>query len=137
MSRTLALLIGSALVTAAPDASADPARLEFFESKVRPILAEHCLGCHGAGKQKAGLRLDTRAAMMRGGESGPILKPGAPEASRLIEVIRYGGDVQMPPKRKLSEAEIDVLTRWIKMGAEWPETACNGDSAARHSRSSR
>ncbi len=101
----------------------DPAQVEFFESKVRPILANACQNCHGPEKQKAGLRLDSRAALLRGGDAGPVVKPGDPEASRLIEAVRYGPDLQMPPKRKLAEAEIAVLTQWIKMGAEWPETA--------------
>jgi hypothetical protein len=99
----------------------DAEQRAFFEGKVRPILESHCYNCHGPAKQKAGLRLDSRAAMMRGGESGPILEPGDPAASRLIEVIRYDSDVQMPPRRKLDEAEIAVLTRWVKSGAQWPE----------------
>ena len=98
----------------------DPALLEFFEGKVRPILAENCLGCHGPEKQKSGLRLDSPAAMARGGESGPVVEPGHPEASRLIEVIRHDGDVQMPPKRKLKDDEIAILTRWVRSGAAWP-----------------
>ena len=108
--------------TRGEDAKADPEQRAFFEEKVRPILESHCYNCHGPTKQKAGLRLDSRTAMMRGGESGPILQPGDPGASRLIEVIRYEGDTQMPPRRKLDDAEIAVLTRWVKQGAEWPQS---------------
>jgi mono/diheme cytochrome c family protein len=125
MGRTIALfgiLLASPIAGArAGDAEADAARLEFFESKVRPVLAERCFGCHGPVKQKAGLRLDSRAATLRGGDSGPALKPGDPEASRLIEAVRYDGETQMPPKGKLSEAEIATLTEWVKLGAPWPE----------------
>jgi mono/diheme cytochrome c family protein len=132
MSRTLALVVvivaGGTLVLPGPparaeDGKAEPEQRAFFEEKVRPILESHCFNCHGPTKQKAGLRLDSRTAMMRGGESGPILEPGDPAASRLIEVIRYDGDTQMPPRRKLDDAEIAVLTRWVKQGAEWPQSA--------------
>src|SRR5207249_3692999 len=99
-------------------------------TKVRPILESHCLNCHGPTKQKAGLRLDSRGAMVRGGESGPILEPGDPQASRLIEVIRYDSDVQMPPRRKLDEAEIAVLTRWVKLGAPWSEATSESPAPA-------
>ena len=114
MSRTFALLVVVfAWLPVVADRTArrdegepEPERRAFFEGKVRPILESHCFNCHGPTKQKAGLRLDSRGAMMRGGESGPILEPGDPKSSRLIEVIRYDGDVQMPPRRKLDEAEI-------------------------------
>ena len=114
----LALWLGSALLMPAAwvfgaEAKPDPARVEFFESKVRPLLVAQCQGCHGSERQKAGLRLDSRAAVLRGGDSGPAIQPGDPDGSRLIEAVRYDGDVQMPPKRKLAEAEIEVLRRWI------------------------
>jgi hypothetical protein len=76
----------------------DPATEEFFEAKVRPVLAAHCLECHGSGKPKGGLRLDARDSMLKGGEGGPVVVPGKPEESALIEAIRYDGGVQMPPK---------------------------------------
>ena len=131
MSRILAMLVvavaGWTLAISdhsarGDEAKVDPEQRAFFEEKVRPLLESHCFNCHGPTKQKAGLRVDSRTAMMRGGESGPILEPGDPGSSRLIEVIRYSGDVQMPPRRKLDEAEIAVLTRWVKQGAEWPES---------------
>jgi mono/diheme cytochrome c family protein len=98
----------------------DPAEEEFFEVKVRPVLSEHCLGCHGPEKSKAGLRLDARDSMLKGGESGPVVIPGKPDESPLIEAIRYEGDVQMPPKGKLKGAEIAALTDWVRRGAHWP-----------------
>jgi mono/diheme cytochrome c family protein len=128
MGRTSLLLTSLGLFSAvlstqvsAEDTKPDPARLEFFESKVRPILANHCLGCHGPGKQKAGLRLDSRSAMMRGNDAGPVIQPGDPGESRLIHAIQYDGEAQMPPKGKLSDSEIAALTQWIKMGAVWPD----------------
>ncbi len=98
----------------------DPAAVEFFEAKVRPVLATHCLGCHGPEKSKAGLRLDARDSMIKGGESGPVVVPGKPDESALIEAVRDEGDVQMPPKGKLKSAEIAALTDWVKRGAHWP-----------------
>ncbi len=100
---------------------ADPALVEFFEGKVRPVLEEHCVNCHGPTKQKAGLRLDSRASLMRGGDSGPAIEVGKPESSRLIEAVNHSPDIQMPPKGKLKEAEVAALSRWVREGAVWPE----------------
>ena len=91
------------------------------EVKVRPVLADNCLECHGAEKHKGGLRLDVRAAMLKGGDTGPAVVPGKPDDSPLIEAIRYEGEVQMPPKKKLKAEEIAALTDWVKRGAFWPE----------------
>ncbi len=99
----------------------DLAQEEFFEARVRPVLATHCLECHGTDKQRGGLRLDGRDAMLRGGEAGRVVVPGKPEESPLIEAIRYKGDVQMPPKRKLKDEDVMALTEWVKRGAIWPE----------------
>lgn len=94
---------------------------DFFEKQVRPVLVERCESCHGAEKQKGGLRLDSRAAWQKGGESGPAIVPGQPDESRFIKAIRYGDpDLQMPPKHKLPEAEIAALTNWVKQGAQDP-----------------
>ncbi|HKI17723.1 MAG TPA: PSD1 and planctomycete cytochrome C domain-containing protein, partial [Isosphaeraceae bacterium] len=101
---------------------ADLAQEEFFEARVRPILVMHCQECHGPEKQKGGLRLDERNAMLRGGEAGRVVVPGKPEESLLIEAIRHEGDVQMPPKRKLKDEDVTALTEWVKRGAVWPET---------------
>src|SRR6266403_603543 len=70
---------------------------EFFEKHVRPVLAENCFACHGPGKQKGGLRLDSRAGLLAGGDSGPAMVTGNPDSSRLIQAIRYSGDLRMPP----------------------------------------
>lgn len=101
------------------DSSSDPTAAEFFEKTIRPLLATRCQGCHGLAKQKGGLRLDSRAAVLAGGSSGPAVVPGDPKASAIIEAINYGEDVQMPPKSKLPDQEIAAMTRWVRMGAPW------------------
>jgi hypothetical protein len=106
-----------------------PEALDQFEKKVRPILIERCFKCHSATspKLKGGLRLDSREGLLKGGDSGPSLVPGSPEKSRLVEAVRYTNvDLQMPPKGKLTDAEIESLVRWVKAGAPWPK----GDPAA-------
>ncbi len=104
-------------VTAA--SASDPSAVEFFEKSVRPLLAGRCLGCHGAARQKGGLRLDSRAAILAGGHSGPAVVPGDVKGSLLVDAINYGETVQMPPKSRLPDAEIAALTRWVEMGAPW------------------
>src|SRR5262245_59403808 len=93
-----------------------------FESKIRPIFAEHCHKCHGPKKTRGGLRLDSRAALMRGGDGGTIIVPGQPEKSRLIQALRHidGADLRMPPDKKLPEHVIADFTAWVKRGAVWP-----------------
>ncbi len=105
-----------------------PEALEFFEKEVRPILANRCYECHSGSLEepKGSLRVDSRGAMLSGGDTGPAIEPGAPDESMLIDAINYRGDYEMPPKSKLPPAEIEVLTRWVKMGAPWPD----GDQAA-------
>jgi hypothetical protein len=103
----------------------DPSAIEFFEAKVRPVLVAHCIECHGPDKQKSGLRLDSRAAALKGGETGPAVVIGKPEESLLVEAVTYEGSVQMPPRGKLSKTEISVLTDWVKQGAPWPEVSAN------------
>ena len=109
-----------------------PREVEFFETRVRPVLAESCSGCHGPKTQKAGLRLDSRTSLLKGGEGGPVVLPGNPGESPLVEAIGHAGTTRMPPKQKLSEQAIADLTEWIRIGAPWPDPANN--SAAESSR---
>lgn len=98
--------------------------LEFFEKRIRPVLSEKCYGCHSATaeKLKGSLQLDHREHMLSGGETGAAIEPGDPEASLLIESIRYGNeDLQMPPKEKLSAEVVADFETWIAAGAPWPE----------------
>jgi hypothetical protein len=103
-------------------ADPDPKGVEFFESKVRPVLVEQCYKCHSvqAGKSKGGLTLDTRATTLKGGDTGPAVVPGNAEKSLLLAAIRHEGDVKMPPKTKLPDAVINDLRRWVEMGAPDP-----------------
>ena len=92
--------------------------LDFFETKVRPLLADNCFECH-SGKSKAlqgGLRLDSRASMLTGGESAEaVVVPGKPNDSPLVHAIRWETS-EMPPRGKLREDQIAVLVKWIEMG---------------------
>ncbi len=100
---------------------ADEAGAEFFERKVRPLLVQHCYACHGRGRAKGGLSLDSREAMLAGGESGTVVVLDKPDESLLIEAVGYAGDVQMPPSGKLADDEIAALKQWLSLGAPWPE----------------
>ena len=119
-----ASLVCSAAVPGPGDAdqSFSPEQVRFFESQVRPVLVEHCQNCHGEKKVKAGLRLDSRAGLLQGGDSGPAVVPGKPEESHLVAAIRYEGP-EMPPKGKLPQRQVEALTQWVKMGAPWPGVA--------------
>ncbi len=104
---------------------------EFFETKVRPVLVQHCYSCHSAQAKKlrGGLRLDSREAMLAGGDNGPALTPGQPDKSRLIEAVTYKNvELQMPPRGKLSDGAIADLTAWVKKGAPWPKQPASTDA---------
>src|SRR5262249_59302046 len=94
---------------------------DFFERNVRPVLVERCLSCHGPEKAKSGLRLDTREAMLTGGDGGPVVVPGKPKDSRLVAAVRQSGELKMPPSGKLPDREIAALEKWVELGAPWPE----------------
>jgi hypothetical protein len=126
VSRLLLLIsLAWGLVQLADMAHADDAReaLDHFEREVRPILVDACHKCHGASKQESDLRLDSREALLKGGVSGPAVVPGDPAKSLLIAAVRHEGDYKMPPKTKLTEAQIAALTHWVKRGAAWPAQA--------------
>ncbi len=98
------------------------AQERFFESEVRPLLVENCYPCHSAQASTpfANLRLDNRAGVLKGGDRGPVIVPGDPEASQLIQAVRYR-NLEMPPTGRLSEDQIEVLVKWVQLGAPWPE----------------
>jgi hypothetical protein len=103
-----------------------PSQSEFFESKIRPLLADNCYKCHSAQseKVKGGLLLDSRDGILNGGDSGPAIVPGDPEKSLLIKAVRYtDSDLQMPKKAKLADDQIAALEQWVRMGAPDPRTA--------------
>jgi hypothetical protein len=127
-------VIGSLSLAAAEP---NPSQVQFFESKIRPILANKCYGCHSTaeGKSKGGLLLDTAEATLKGGNTGPGVIPGDPDKSLLIQAVRYTDpDLQMPPKnKKLSDAEIADLTTWVKMGAPDPRKTAPVATTSRRS----
>ena len=135
----LAGLFGRSRDVRAADAP-DAEGVKFFEAKIRPILAQNCVGCHGDEKQKGGLRLDTRENILKGGldeDKKPVkvIEPGNPDKSPLIEAINYKNeDLQMPPPKrnketkkledkKLSDEQIKDMTQWVKMGAPYGDKA--------------
>jgi hypothetical protein len=100
--------------------------IDFFESKVRPLLIKRCHECHStqAKKRKGKLSLDSREAILKGGVSGPAVVPGAPDKSLLIQAVRYSKeDLQMPRGGKLPASEIAVLEEWVRRGAVYPGPA--------------
>ena len=97
------------------------AKTDFFESKIRPVLATHCFECHGH-KDKGGLKLDSREAILQGGDSGPAIVLGKPQKSLLMTAVQHAdSELEMPPKKKLPPEAIADLSQWIRAGAVWPE----------------
>lgn len=112
------------LILALMSPAAFAADMAYFEQRIRPLLIENCIECHGPDKQKGGLRLDSRAGWQNGGDSGPALVPGKLEESRLWHAVSYTDrDLKMPPKRKLKDSEIADLKLWIESGAPDPRDA--------------
>src|SRR5262249_52434271 len=109
-------------VSRMPAAEPDARGVEFFETKIRPVLVEHCYSCHSpeAKKIRGGLLVDTRDGLLKGGDSGPAIVPGTPAKSLLLHALRQTDDLRMPPKGKLPDAVVADFTRWIEMGAPDP-----------------
>jgi cytochrome c len=108
-------------------AGPDPASVEFYTKNVQPILQANCYRCHGGMNRRGGLKIDTQAGLLHGGRDGSVLTPGHPEQSLLIKLIRHEGPVDdpmpMPPRGKLSDADIATVTAWVKAGAIMPPDA--------------
>jgi mono/diheme cytochrome c family protein len=113
--------------------AATPAE-QAFERHVRPILVEHCQGCHGGKKQMGGLRLDSREALAKGGDNGAVVKAGDPDGSRLIQAVRHAGELKMPPRKRLPAEAVAALEAWVRAGAAWPSerAAADGEAWRRH-----
>ena len=126
-------LCGIFVIAFCSTTSADDRKgIDFFEAKIRPILVAQCVKCHDAvaetaKKLKGGLRLDTRDALLKGGDSGAAIVPGKPDEGTFLKALKYEGDVQMPPSGKLSSAIIADFEKWIAMGAPDPR---DGTTAA-------
>ena len=122
-----AMMAVVALASAASAARDDEPRfpaeaVEFFESKIRPVLSEHCLSCHGAAKTSSGLRLDSRAAILEGGAiEGPAAFEGEPDGSPLVMAVAHEGGLEMPPDTTLPGSIVDDLRSWVAMGLPWTD----------------
>jgi len=116
---------------AATDATAVDEDID-FETRIRPVLVQHCSQCHGADVRKGGLRLDAKHTAFSGGDNGPVITAGNSSQSELVRrVASADPDFRMPPEGEpLNSSEIQLLTQWIDAGAHWPETAY--DRAAMH-----
>jgi len=119
-------LVSALLCLTAPTGQAgefSPEQLQTFENKVRPLLSGYCYACHGPEKQNNGLRLDSRAAILRGSDYGQVVTAGQPDASKLIQAVRHVEGVEPMPKKapKLPDASIAILTEWVQQGLPWPE----------------
>jgi mono/diheme cytochrome c family protein len=123
--RLLLLLV--AAVAARPQAAPNSATAgdDFFETSVRPLLADHCFKCHGEERAKSELRLDSRELLLKGGKRGPAAVPGKPDESRLVQAVRRDGELKMPPKadEALDAKEVAALARWVELGLPWPADA--------------
>jgi hypothetical protein len=118
-----AILLEMAVTVCSAD-SFSAEQIEFFESKVRPVLVEHCVDCHGAKKQNNDLRLDSRTAILKGSGYGPVVTPGNPDASKLIIAVAHAKPAEVMPMpkggSKLGDAEIANLKEWVRQGLPWP-----------------
>jgi hypothetical protein len=115
----VAIVAGRMAWAGAPEAASE----SFFELKVRPVLAGTCVKCHGEKKASGGLRLDSREAMLTGGENGPAVAPGDPKASLRVQAIGHASDtLKMPPNKPLPREVQDDLAAWVAAGAPWPES---------------
>lgn len=112
------MLFNRRAVTAEEVSDADA---KFFLEEVFPVLKESCHRCHGEKKQQSGLRLDSRDAVLKGGQNGPAIVAGKPDESLLMKVLEYSGDIQMPPDAKLDDEKIAVFKKWIEKDAPWPK----------------
>ena len=125
------LVVGSGLWRPTPVAAqaADPApdTEAFYSQKVLPILKTNCYTCHGGGNHRGGLTIDTKAGLLKGGHDGAVIVPGHADQSLLVKLINHAGPANdpmpMPPKSKISDADIATVTQWIQAGAILPADA--------------
>ena len=113
-SITVVMLLPGPLVCAAGEPN------DVFERKIRPVLVEQCSGCHGAEKQNGGLRVDSLAALLKGGDTGPAIVPGRSAQSLLVQAVQRTEDLAMPPEGPLQSEQVAALRRWVDDGASWP-----------------
>ena len=116
----LALMLGLTRHGSLPADEVPVDDAKFFRDEVFPLLKESCHRCHGEKQQKSGLRLDSRDAVLKGGQNGPAIVPKKPDESLLMKVLEYSGDIQMPPDAKLEDDKIEIFKKWIERDAPWP-----------------
>jgi mono/diheme cytochrome c family protein len=117
------LAVGAEKATQLRSTAPNRESAKFFENEVQPILKSNCFTCHGGEKKvKGGLRLTSRETILQGGDSGPAVNLDKPEQSLLLRAVNYQ-EPNMPPKGRLQQSQIDILTRWVKMGAPWAASA--------------
>ena len=122
-----ALLLRAADAVVAQDRAADEA---FFETKIRPVLITKCFKCHGGEKVSSDFRVDSRDALLKGGDSGTALVVGKPDESPIVRAMSYvDNDLKMPPDKQLPANVVDDFRRWIQSGAVWPKSAEPRDPA--------
>lgn len=130
---SLAILACLAMTAKGAEPSSDS--IQYFEKEVRPLLISQCQKCHGEKKQESSLRVDSLAALIKGGISGPAIVPGKVDQGTFLKALRHQGDLKMPPAGKLKDPQIAVFAKWIADGAVWPnEKAAQSPSgsAAKH-----
>ena len=127
------LLVAVTVLCTSASAQSPPSDT-FFESKVRPVLVGQCYACHGPKVKTAfgNLRLSSRENVLKGGGSGAAVVPGRLDDSLLIQAIRYNGTLKMPPSGKIPQADIDVLTEWVKLGVPWPNSLIEQTPGSTH-----
>ena len=120
LALSMASLAGGEL--AAADHKPTPEQSSFFKKEVKPIIEKNCYRCHGGEKKLKGhFRITSREGLLKGGDQGPAFNQQEPPKSLLLEMISYKDeDHEMPPKKKLPQAQIDILTKWLQMGLPYP-----------------
>jgi cytochrome c len=119
-----ALGLGATALLWQPRTVSAQANTDAYVNTVQPILSKNCYQCHGGDSHRGGLQLDTKERILKGGKDGAVIVPGHPEQSLLVTLIRHEGPADdprpMPPRSKLSDADIAAVTAWIKAGAAMP-----------------
>lgn len=100
----------------------------FFEKEIRPVLIAKCQNCHGPKKQESGLRVDSRQALLKGGDTGPAIVAGKPGEGTFLKALSHETDLKMPPSGKLAPAVLTAFARWVEQGAIWPQEAASATS---------
>ena len=132
--RGIALLVWGTLPLAAqqgPDEPFSADAIRFFEHEVRPVLSTKCVACHNNKLLTSGLSVESREAILAGGNRGEAASSGSPEDSLLIHATRQDGELKMPPGGKLEPEQLAALVRWVELGLPWPSQIPSGRAGSR------